>query len=189
MTIAYNLGIPASGNNPSTDQPNMLTNNDNIPTLIAVDHVNFNTSGSGQHNQVTFHANNPPAVPTVPPVLFTNTSDGNGNALPAGLTELFFYSGADVKGQKQYLSQANGSTLVLGGIILKWGFASGLADNANVSFANAFPNNCFAVQVSPVFNTTSARVLYVKTGSLTTTQFTIRTDSGGMNLYYLAIGN
>lgn len=54
MTISYTTGIPAASHNPSTDQPNMKTNNDNIKTIIAVDHATFDTSNSGTHNHVTF---------------------------------------------------------------------------------------------------------------------------------------
>jgi len=54
MTISYTTGIPAANNNPSTDQPNMKTNNDNIKAIIAVDHATFDASNSGTHNHVTF---------------------------------------------------------------------------------------------------------------------------------------
>jgi hypothetical protein len=59
MTISYTLGIPAANNNPSTDQPNMQVNNDNIAQLIGIDHCNFNASPpelSGAHLHVTFPA-------------------------------------------------------------------------------------------------------------------------------------
>lgn len=54
MTISYTTGIPAASHNPSTDQPNMKTNNDNIKSIIAVDHATFDTSYSGTHNHVTY---------------------------------------------------------------------------------------------------------------------------------------
>jgi|SRR5579863_5857948 len=54
MTISYTLNIPASSHNPSTDQPNMLTNNNNIASIIAIDHSGFGAGNSGTHNHVTF---------------------------------------------------------------------------------------------------------------------------------------
>ncbi len=51
--ITYNTNIPASGNNPSSDQPSLQTNTNNIPVLIAVDHYSFNDSLGGLHKQVT----------------------------------------------------------------------------------------------------------------------------------------
>src|SRR5271156_6702184 len=99
MGIGYNLNIPAANHAPATDQPNMETNNNNIATYVAVDHVPFNTGGSGQHEQVTFNANNIPSVPTSPPVLFTNVQDGAGNNLPNSIPELFYYSGSAAQGK------------------------------------------------------------------------------------------
>jgi len=63
MSFTYNLGIPATNNNPTTDQPNMKINNDAIASIIAVDHVGFNASNGGKHNQVTFPAENVPGSP------------------------------------------------------------------------------------------------------------------------------
>ena len=57
----YILGIPDSVHNPSTDQPNMQINNDNINNLLAVDHVNFNFNNGGTHKQITF-PNDPTSV-------------------------------------------------------------------------------------------------------------------------------
>jgi hypothetical protein len=59
MTISYTLNRPAANNNPSTDQPDMENNNDNVAAIIAVDHCGFNVSSpeiSGQHLKVTFPA-------------------------------------------------------------------------------------------------------------------------------------
>lgn len=189
MTIAYNTGIPAGPHNPSADQPLMLTNTNNIATYVAVDHVAFNTAGSGQHKQVTFNAANPPASdPITPPVLFTNTQDGQANALPGNLAQLFFYTGVAATVEEQYVSLATGSALLMGGIIMKWGTGTfkespGVGNN----FSFAFPNNCFSVVVSPM-NTTyqfSISVTFTKTG------FTaVRTNgSGTQDLTYIAIGN
>jgi hypothetical protein len=57
MTIGYTIGIPATNNNPSTDQPNMQVNNDNNFAIWGVDHCTFNVDlpeQSGQHHHVTF---------------------------------------------------------------------------------------------------------------------------------------
>jgi hypothetical protein len=185
MTIAYNLGIPNSPDNPSTDQPNMKTNNDNIATYVAIDHVAFNTSGSGQHAQVTFNANNVPSVPTAPPILFTNTV--------AALPQLFFYSGDAAHSSTQYVANANGSTFLLGGIILKWGHVTA-TDNTTIGFPVQFPNNCFNVQIT-VDAITVLPTLVTVSGTPNATAFTPRVkDTNGataspVSIFYLAIGN
>lgn len=52
--VTYNKAIPDAPNNPSADQPLMKENTDAIDTIIAVDHVSFNTANGGFHNHVTF---------------------------------------------------------------------------------------------------------------------------------------
>lgn len=87
MTIPYNPNVPAANDPPTNDQPAMLQNAGSIPAIIAVDHVGFNTAGSGQHNQVTFNTTNPPGSPPVglQSILYTNA----GVAKPAS-AQLFW---------------------------------------------------------------------------------------------------
>jgi hypothetical protein len=180
MSIAYNINIPLSSNNPSVDQPNMETNNNAIATYVAVDHVAFNTSGSGQHNQVTFNSNNIPVVPTSPPVLFTNTV--------GSLPQLFFYSGASTSSSSQYLLGANqGSTFMLGGIIAKWGIANTNNTPVTTTFAQAFPNACFFVQLT---NLNPSYTGTFSVNSISATNFTAQrlAGSGITGAYFLAFG-
>lgn len=187
MSISYNIGIPDAPDNPSTDQPLMKNNNDNIATYVAVDHVAFNTTGSGKHNQVTFQNNNIPAVPTSPPVLFTN--------IVGSLPQPFFYSGDAAHGQNQYaVTSANGSTFALGGIIIKWGnfgITSGSGSQA-VSFPVAFPNNFFSLSLLPNTTTPASGVGSISFGGTGSpsgfTAFRSNT-SGTVTYFYIAIGN
>lgn len=194
MSITYNLGIPASSHNPSVDQPNMMSNNDAVATLVAVDHVGFNSTGpigppnggSGQHLQVTFNGNNVPAVPTLVPVLFTNND-------AFSLPQLFYYTGDAAHGSTQYVASANGSTFLLGGIILKWGHVTA-TDNTTIGFPVAFPNNCYNVQITVDAATVLPTVVTVS-GTPIKTAFTPRVkDTNGattspVSIFYLAIGN
>lgn len=191
MTISYNNNIPAANNNPSSDQPLMQQNTNAVDTILQTDHVSFNTAGGGRHNQVTFNSNNPPGSPVSPPVLFTNNQDGAGNALPGSVSELFFYSGDAASSQNQFVSQANGSVIVMGGIIIKWGTANlpGTGFNQPVTFPVAFPNNCFSVVA--IANAASNTVTVASCTSLATNGFTaIKTSSGtAIDINYIAIGN
>jgi hypothetical protein len=198
MTINYNLGIPASGDNPSTDQPNMQVNNDAIAQYVAIDHVAFNTNGSGQHEQVTFNANNIPSIPTNPPVLFTNNQDGSGNVLNSGFNQLFFYSGNALNTSNQYFQGTlGGSMLLFQGMILKWGTTIGAPDNTPINFnsiaGSAFPNNCFSVTATAV-NTVTSQNAIVIVGGVGKTSFTPRilTAAGtpiAGTINWIAIGN
>ncbi|SRR5260221_6787360 len=194
MTINYNLNIPLATNSPSVDQPPMKVNTNAIQTILGVDHYNFNVASAtpgGMHQQVTFPANNVPAVPTTPPVLFTNVQDGAGNALPNSIAELFYYSGSGAQGRDNYVSKSKGSVLLFGGIIVKWGTSSriGTGGANDVIFVNAFPNNNFVVLLTGT-NTSYTGTLIVTTPTLTKFN-TIRGDggSGSTSYNYIAIGN
>lgn len=72
MTFTFNTNIPAANNDPSVDQPDMLVNNQSTNSIIAVDHISFNTANGGQHKQVTFNNKNTPGAQTDPQsVLYT----------------------------------------------------------------------------------------------------------------------
>lgn len=56
MTFSFYNTIPATPDNPSNDQPLMLINNQSIDSILAVDHIGFNSAGGGEHLQVTLNA-------------------------------------------------------------------------------------------------------------------------------------
>lgn len=67
MTFPFDISRPAANNAPADDQPVMQTNNSSTFALIAVDHVTFNNSTGGQHQQITLPNNNiPGSAPTFP---------------------------------------------------------------------------------------------------------------------------
>ena len=71
-SFTYNSAVPAPNDDPSADQPVMQINAASIASIIAVDHVGFNTSPGGTHNQVTFSSENTPSTPSDPSsVLYT----------------------------------------------------------------------------------------------------------------------
>lgn len=188
MTISYSTTTPNPPNDPADDVAIMQSNAAAISQALAIDHVGFNVSGSGQHNRVTFNANNVPVPPTSPPILFTNTV--------AGLPQLFFYSGNAAHSSNQYVSSASGSSLLMGGMIIKWGSATSNGGPNAVTFASAFPNNCFSVIAQPI-NAGAATIAndYVYVSGQSTAGFNAtgsrRTTltAASVNFFYIAIGN
>lgn len=178
--IQYNLGIPASGNNPSTDQPNMLINNDNIAQYVAVDHVGFDADYSGQHKQVTFNNVTAPSTPADPISILYTKNDAFSHPQMN-----FLNSGAFAN-----LAAASGSVLLMGGIIMQWGVGSltGSGAGNRTFFATAFPHNCYVVVIT---GTDAAYAGGFVATALTTTTFnairTLMTGITGFN--YIAIGN
>jgi hypothetical protein len=181
MTLySFDSAVPAANDNPSTDQPDMLTNNQSTLGIIGTDHITFNLNNGGQHKAITFNqdASYVPATPVNPPQMFTNTV--------LGLPQLFYYSGSTAQSSSQYQSGSDGSTFCLGGIIIKWGF--GASSGTPTSFITPFPNNCWNVQI------TGTSTLYTggfTATSLGTSSFTSTRTSGtgATGFYYLAIGN
>jgi len=76
MSFTFTDSIPASGNNPSDDQPLMLQNNVATQGILAVDHFTFNAANGGQHQWTQFPIN--VAFPTPP-----TPTDSNSVAFPA----------------------------------------------------------------------------------------------------------
>ena len=146
-----------------------------------MDHVGFNFAGGGQHEQVTFNANNvPSSFPIAPPVLFTNGT----------LPQLYYYSGTAAQSANQYVASGSGSTFLLGGIILKWGtftMGSGVT-SLSVSFAAAFPNNKFSVCVSATSGNGND-VISAQVDSNKSAFVAARAITTALPYYYIAIGN
>jgi len=81
MTFTYNNAIPAANNNPSVDQPDMLINGQSIESLIAVDHISFNTANGGTHKQVSFNNIAAPGAQTNPAsILYTVAGTASTNS-------------------------------------------------------------------------------------------------------------
>ena len=179
MSYPFSTSEPAANSNPSNSQPVMLQNNISNSALIAIDHVGFGNSQGGQHNQVTFAANNIPAGTVTPPVLFTKTV--------GSLPQLFFYSGAPSVAANQYAIGSTGSTFLMGGIILKWGFVAYSSSGGTQTFTldNPFPNSTLAIIVSPKnYNSGNSWAAALPGGP---SQFTIKATEN-LDYYYQIIG-
>lgn len=61
--FAYIKGIPATNDNPSDDQPDMLNNNDNAALIWETDHIGFNAPNGGLHQQNSYPAFSSGTVP------------------------------------------------------------------------------------------------------------------------------
>jgi hypothetical protein len=184
--LTYTRGRPSGSISPAAQRSSMTINNDSNQDIWEEDHYGFNDNNGGTHQQVTFSGNNVPAVPTTPPVLFTNTQDGHGNNLAGSIPGLFFYSGSAAQGQNNFLSGNSGSVVLFGGIIMKWGAIS--AAGSGTAFTNQsspFPNAGFITIITP-FSSAPSGVYNVT--ATTTTGFTI-SQGGSSNYYYIALGN
>lgn len=177
--FSYTDTEPAPNSTPSFSQPLMLVNCQSIEGLIAVDHVGFNSNNGGQHKAIEFNQDTSyvPIPPVSPPQLFTNTV--------SGLPQLFYYSGDAAHSANQYVANANGSTFLLGGMIMKWGVIGPVgAGGTTITFPVAFPNACYVVTATAL----SASTPSVSVSSIGTTSFVAKASSS-TNACYIAIGN
>ena len=198
MIFPYFPNVPNPPDDPADDIGDMQTNSGSINGIIAVDHIGFNVAGGGLHNQVTFGANNVPTLPLINGVLFTQNA-------PA-ISQLFYYSGTAAQSSDQYAQNAaNGSTFMLGGIIVKWGVVVGThsggtfvgGDTGNVTFSTSFPNNCFNILTSLCNGATlptSQGNISILSSSITTAGFNwgIITNTSGNRydqFFWVALGN
>lgn len=189
--ITYTRDIPDANNNPSADQPDMKINNNNIDTIIDVDHFSFNdTNFSGIHKQVRLRDQPAPALGDGTGLMFADNPFPDGFSWPfwrnAGGTELMVGPS---------LNNANGYILV-GAYMVQWGFVNSTT-NGTVAFAPAFSAVPYHIATTVYFDsgsatpTTAASVTIDKNAASTTAaQFKWKyTGSGsGTGFYWLAIG-
>lgn len=179
-TFTFDTTQPATGTAPSQSQPIMQTNNLSTYNMLAVDHITFNNTSGGQHKQITFNSNNVPSVPTSHPTLFTNIANG--------ISQLFFYSGSAQQSSNQYYFDSGpnneGSTFLLGGIIMKWGTVTLSTPFQTINFQVQFPNHCFVVLTQPINSNAVALLVTGENTSGFTTSF-----GNDATYYYCAIGN
>lgn len=180
--FTYNVGVPATNNNPSADQPQMLINTIATDGIIAVDHVGFNLTNGGQHKAITFNQNASyvPTPPVSPPQLFTSTV----NTLP----HLFYYTGAAPTSSDQYYQNSSeSSTMLLGSMIMKFGKVISGSSSGSVLFTKQFPNNLYSIVLTAAFSTIARPISYTGTPSIT--GFSWGKDASVSDFYWLAIGN
>jgi hypothetical protein len=198
--MSYNANVPLATQSISSTQAPIQTNFSIINSStqgFAVDHQTLtDATDGGKHNKVSLlQQGADPAALATTPIIYSKQVNYPG---PVTRSELFLREALGDGGSVVQMTNlfttpsagANGTTTLPGGIILKWGTVASVVNNTTITFATAFPNNCYNVSVTVIRNDTASRVLYVRTGSVTTTQFIVRTDSGGTSgIYYMAIGN
>jgi len=191
--FTYNNGVPDGPDNPSDDQPDMKINTQSIDSIIAIDHIGFNTNGSGIHKQVTLLNQGAPGLGDGNGVMYANIV--NGNSWPIWQNAL----GSTVMVSSATNNSSLGYVSLPGGILIQWGKQAGSSANTiPVSFPLQFtlasvPTNAYSVQVIPERAASSpgndfSTVLV--TGSVTSSGFTIGNVGSHtiVNWYWIAIG-
>lgn len=211
MTFTYNNLVPATNNDPSADQPEMLINTASINSIIAVDHVGFNANGGGKHKFVRLL--NPTSYAFTLPLGAAN--EGMLSALTTGAVTDIYYRPDSTTDQYQltrtisasktkfgtnnaYPSNASpagatttgGWTFLPGGLLLQYGTVTAPGNpSTTVSFPIAFTSTPFAMTISIKRNSGSNDNLFINSKSSTTfTYFASTSNAGFQSFDWMAIG-
>jgi len=196
----FNTGIPASGDNPSVDQPGMLQNNVSTNGIIGVDHNTFNNNLGGYHTDIHMDPQGsvPPAIAGIGQLFAQIVTVASVTD-----TQLFFETGTGVLNQLTGSKQAFNGFAYLGNIILQWGFVNASfsgasSQNQTTSFNLTFPNNCFIVLTTPYYDpnfpsgVASVSILSNNNPEPPTNQFTWTANSNSSQytgFYWFSVGN
>lgn len=127
--FAYNKDIPAANNNPSVDQPNMLTNTNSIADWANVDHYGFGAQGTQPAGQGGYHrAIRQPfgSTPlTIVDVLQIYTRQVSPKLPEIALdTQLFVKTGLGGISQLTGYSEGTTGHQYIGGHLIQWGYVT-----------------------------------------------------------------
>jgi hypothetical protein len=199
MSSFFTVNIPLGTDLISSSQPLIEGNFNALYAWSSVDHTVLNgtvlpSQPQGTHQAIRFEQQAGDPVTSSSQLGFYNKLDVNNiNQLWLRLIS----SGAvlQVTGPVSILGALGppttygGQTMILGGIIVKWGNAV-VASAKTITFPVAFPNNCFGVVIS-INNTGAATQTIVTDGYPSNTAFLARLNPSGtpLNCFWIALGN
>lgn len=207
MPFTYTTGIPATNNNPSADQPDMLNNTNSISSIWSVDHAGFDAQNAGMHNLARFlRQSGIPAglinlsgavydkedtvnLPNEDALFFSPGNTTNQYQLTRTDTNKFSTFGTNTlyltNGGYEY---TGGWTFLPGGMILQYGSIHqtvGISVTVTVKFPKDFTNNGYiAIPVARANTLCSSSVIQ---NSLSQTQFLL-SSTGTSDWYWAALG-
>lgn len=201
-SFTYNPAIPNGPNSPSADQPIMKQNAASINSIIAVDHIGFNTNNGGWHTII--HQPVQGSAPAVTPgitQLYSLNYTPNSTVTSTG-TQLFMTnSGGTI--QMTGTSQQTDGWAWFNGMLYQWGRITGksgawpttdqtLTFKDRVAGAIPFSNNCFAVTttfIGPSSSSTGDICINSVSATNFHWQFTGSSSASFDGFYWMAIGN
>ncbi len=193
MSFNYNPSIPNPPDDPADDVYTMQTNAQSISDLIKVDHVGFNNTNAGNHNQVTFISNQDILNPGLGVArLFSNTLAPGVEALPFWRNATHLYQLATITTDDTDI--VTNGYITIGTMVLQWGRKVTPTQSGSVNFNIPFPsgNAPFIIQLTP-YGSSSNRPCSVDNSTppdANTFFYLINSGNSGVDiLYWFAIGN
>lgn len=187
--MTFTPDIPQTGQSLGATRDPIRNNFTNYNTLVSVNHVAPNAVGQGKHKFVEMPVQSPdPATLAGEGGLFTKTTSSSSELfyLRDAVATTYQMTGPLFTGQGALTK--GGTTMLFGGIVLKWGFVSVGAGTTSVSFntqcGSNFPTNCFTVTTTSGSSTSSL----ASVNSVTNASFNVVTNAVN-TVYFIAIGN
>ncbi len=202
--MTFNPNIPRPTDLLSNSQGDLLANNGALNSTFSRNHIPLNVAtNNGKHSFVELVFSNPVGSPPAPPL-----SSGGGTVYTKSVSskaQLFFSPGSsgnqyqltatDQANFSTFADNTTGWTFLPGGLILQYGkdSISTIGSATTITFPYTFPSNVFSITfacINTQGNSPTANNIYVKDGSVTTSQFkAINSSSGGTTeIYWMAIG-
>ena len=181
--FTYNLNIPNGPDNPSNDQPLMEQNTNSINSWTNVDHIGYNTNGSGIHKQVTLVNESAPGLGDGNGVLYANIQ--NSNSWPIWQNAL----GSTVIMSTFTANITNGFCSLPGGMIMQWGQVPAAGTSGIVTFPVTFFSTPFSIQLTTQASVPANVAVVDSAFVVTTSNFHYLIPVGGATiLFWMAIG-
>ncbi len=185
--MSFTPNIPQVGQSLGNSRTQILNNFSTLRAAINRNHVDVNLTDVGKHTYVDFQAQgSDPGTLANEICLY--------NKVSSAVARLFLRlpsNGAifQVTGNAP-LSATNGKTYLPGGLLLQWGASSVPTGGTQaVVFPVAFSTAAYNVQVTGIRSNNGGDGIFVLTGSVTASGFTLRNGSGSINVaYWMAIG-
>lgn len=203
--MVFNPNVPQPNDLLSDSQGDILQNFSAANTSFGINHYPFDnaTINNGKHKFVGM-----PVSTVIPPGLIAG--EGTVYSQTANAASQLFYS-PDASGNEYQMTRCinasfssfstntvfdgtqprvtGGWTFLPGGMLMQYGFLNAPTDNDTIKFPVAFTTFGMPL-ISPVRGDTKDKVVGIKTGSVTTTQFQIRLSGSDQptGLYWHVIG-
>jgi hypothetical protein len=201
MNLNYNADIPAANNNPSDDQPLMLTNTNSTRSWVTIDHFGFEDNNGGLHkqtriiNQLAIPANLTTSMGTIYTKLATSTgalkesnifftpgTSGNEYQITRVITASFALFGALTANYNGVGANFSGGwTFLPGGLLFQYGsvsLAAGHAGQQIVKFPIQFSTSNIVPTATAITSTNSSQACNIVAATISSTQFNVFVDVG-----------
>jgi hypothetical protein len=190
--MSFTPGIPTTGQSLDQTRDPIRNNFSNYNTVVSQDHVSPNSTGQGKHNKSTYVAQGTPPVSLSGEIVAFSQVAGSGS------TEVYIQrdgvaTNYQLTGPSSSLNGTlirGGTTSILGGLMLKWAVVSVGVGTTVFTWASETGS---AFSLTPIFygivpSGFGGLSASLSISSVTSTNFSVTCNTGGVTAQIIAIG-